>query len=182
MYRFFMLLFVCLGSVGCFQTRRTEADRVAREQALQRRQQQQMLEEERRRTRLRIEDADTRLADVDAEVRRLEAELARRPGQADIQRLEERISGLERQLRQLEEQRVRDREEIVKALSDRMAQVMAAREAGQARASGRSHVVSRGETLSAIASAWEVSSQAIIRANNLSNPDNLRIGQKLIIP
>jgi LysM repeat protein len=44
------------------------------------------------------------------------------------------------------------------------------------------HVVVSGETLLAIARQYGVSSDALIAANNLANPDQLSIGQRLIIP
>jgi LysM repeat protein len=47
---------------------------------------------------------------------------------------------------------------------------------------GYEHIVATGETLSAIASAYEVSARKIIEANQLADPDNLKIGQKLFIP
>ena len=47
---------------------------------------------------------------------------------------------------------------------------------------GREHIVEQGHTLSTIAAAYHVSSKAIIKANNIKNPDQLRIGQVLFIP
>ncbi len=44
------------------------------------------------------------------------------------------------------------------------------------------HVVAEGETLGAIARRYNVTIQAIINANNLSNPNRLSIGQELVIP
>lgn len=44
------------------------------------------------------------------------------------------------------------------------------------------HTVASGETLGAIARRYGVSIQALIDANNLTNPDRLAIGQQLIIP
>ena len=46
----------------------------------------------------------------------------------------------------------------------------------------QTHVVQAGEYLSAIASRYGISSSALIRANGISNPDVLRIGQVLVIP
>ena len=71
---------------------------------------------------------------------------------------------------------------MIEILSQRMATVMAQQQSARIQASGRSHEVARGETLSAIAAAYRVSSKSIIDANDLRNPDNLRVGQKLIIP
>jgi LysM repeat protein len=50
------------------------------------------------------------------------------------------------------------------------------------RQTGYEHIVADGETLSAIASAYEVSAQKIIAANSLTDPDNLKVNQKLFIP
>lgn len=44
------------------------------------------------------------------------------------------------------------------------------------------HVVKAGETLSGIARLYGVSMNAIVQANNLSNPNVLSIGQRLVIP
>jgi LysM repeat protein len=47
---------------------------------------------------------------------------------------------------------------------------------------GYEHVVRQGETLSTIAKAYNVTTKAIINANQIKNPDRLSIGQKLFIP
>jgi LysM repeat protein len=44
------------------------------------------------------------------------------------------------------------------------------------------HRVQKSETLSAIASQYKVSVAEIVKANRLSNPDRIYLGQKLIIP
>lgn len=44
------------------------------------------------------------------------------------------------------------------------------------------HTVLQGDTLYALALLYGVSSEEIIAANNLSNPDSLELGQQLIIP
>jgi len=43
-------------------------------------------------------------------------------------------------------------------------------------------VVKAGETLSTIAAAYKVRVNAIAEANNISNPNSIRPGQKLLIP
>ncbi len=44
------------------------------------------------------------------------------------------------------------------------------------------HVVRSGEALSLIADQYGVSVSAILRANSMDNPDNIFVGQRLIIP
>jgi LysM repeat protein len=49
-------------------------------------------------------------------------------------------------------------------------------------ASGTTYTVKAGDTLFAIAQHFGVTVQAIVNANNMSNPNNLSLGQELIIP
>ena len=88
------------------------------------------------------------------------------------------------------------REEIVRDLSKKIADISAretrAREkaaeaarkaaAAAAKKSGYTHVVEAGETLSAIAEAYKVPLKTIMRANRITDPSRLRIGQKLFVP
>ncbi len=53
---------------------------------------------------------------------------------------------------------------------------------GGGRMEGYEHVVRSGETLSVIARQYGVTVQAIVEANNLADPNTLRLGQKLFIP
>ncbi len=46
----------------------------------------------------------------------------------------------------------------------------------------KKHVVQSGETLGSIAIQYGVTVQAILDANQLANPDRLRVGQELVIP
>ena len=46
----------------------------------------------------------------------------------------------------------------------------------------RKHVVQAGETMLGIAVQYDTTTQAIMEANNLSDPNFLRVGQELVIP
>ena len=83
------------------------------------------------------------------------------------------------------------RGEIVDDLSTRIAAIAereqkaratAERERQAAQRSGYSHTVEAGQTLSAIAQAYKVSVKAIMRANTITDPTKLRVGQTLFIP
>jgi LysM repeat protein len=118
------------------------------------------------------------------------------PTHADVQALQQRVAALESQLRALDAARERDRKEIIDTLTARISQVVSASGAARARPAaqpqtaprrngpqeGYEHVVEAGQSLSAIAAAYGVSPKAIIEANNLTNPNVLRVGQKLFIP
>jgi LysM repeat protein len=47
---------------------------------------------------------------------------------------------------------------------------------------GTTYTVQSGDTLFRIAQRFGVTVQAIVTANNLSNPDSLSVGQQLVIP
>ena len=51
-----------------------------------------------------------------------------------------------------------------------------------AQAQNQVHVVRRGETLSSIAARYGTTTQAIVRANGLRNPNYIYAGQRLVIP
>jgi lysostaphin len=117
------------------------------------------------------------------------------PSTADLETLQTRLAALDNQLRALDAARQRDRQEIVDTLSTKIAALVSssgAARGGTARPSsppkrtanqeGYEHVVQVGETLSAIASAYNARSKDIIEANGLDRPDQLRVGQKLFIP
>ena len=53
---------------------------------------------------------------------------------------------------------------------------------GAAAASGRTHVVATGESLSKIAQRYGTTTDAIVRANNITDPNRVRAGQTLTIP
>ena len=49
-------------------------------------------------------------------------------------------------------------------------------------ATGQRYVVREGDTLSGIAARFDVTEDAILRANGLQNPDRIFVGQELVIP
>ncbi len=57
-----------------------------------------------------------------------------------------------------------------------------ARETAAAQKSGYKHTVEAGQTISAIADAYGVSTRSIIKANKISDPTKIRVGQVLLIP
>src|SRR5690606_14600976 len=44
------------------------------------------------------------------------------------------------------------------------------------------HTIASGESLYTIARRYEVTTQSLVQANNLSSPDKIVVGQKVIIP
>ncbi|NOX62878.1 MAG: LysM peptidoglycan-binding domain-containing protein [Chloroflexi bacterium] len=48
--------------------------------------------------------------------------------------------------------------------------------------SGKGYVVKRGDTLIGIAQRFDISLEALMKANNIADPASLRVGQELLIP
>lgn len=91
------------------------------------------------------------------------------------------VAGLEAKLKAIDAAREHDKQVILDTLAKELANI--SRPGGSATpAGGTDHVVQKGETLSAIASKYGVTPEAIVRANNLNNPNAIQIGQKLTIP
>ena len=55
-------------------------------------------------------------------------------------------------------------------------------EAPPADGEGRTYVVKRGDTLSEIAERFDTTVRKIVQANNIKDPDRLKVGQELVIP
>jgi LysM repeat protein len=53
---------------------------------------------------------------------------------------------------------------------------------GSSSSAGQTYVVQRGDILSAIAKRYGVTLAALQKANNITNPDKIVVGQKLVIP
>lgn len=89
----------------------------------------------------------------------------------------------------LQQQREKDRQTIIEQVTQRIAghleqvteRKLAATQAERSEY-GRYHEVRAGETLSEIAAAYDARVNAIVQANEIENPDRLRIGQRLFIP
>lgn len=137
-----------------------------------------------------------RLKEQVGAIERAQQELYRRLDQGDssdraeVKQLKASVAQLEQALQALETARGHDRQEIVETLGKRVADVMKSQAPPAARGSsspsgkerGVEHIVQAGQTISEIATAYKVSASRIMKANNITNPNSLRVGQKLFIP
>jgi len=95
------------------------------------------------------------------------------------------LGQVDRNLKAMEAAQQRSRDELITQLSKQMADILkeqAQRTAPAQRARTGEHVVAAGETLSRIAQQYGVTVDALIRANQLSDPNTVRVGQRLVIP
>lgn len=141
-----------------------------------------------------------RIEGIEMETQRLAAEteavrkLASAAGESQGRLIQGQVQEIGTRVRQLEAARETDRQAIVDDISRRMAEIMKKSSVGtspsgartttrrSSSSSGYEHVVKAGESLSAIAAAYGVSSAVIAQENGISDPSKVRAGQKLFIP
>ena len=146
----------------------------------------------------KMQKLDGRIEGLELEVDRLRQEVnASRSAPSPVQPLQARLDDLETRIRAVDAARERDKQEIVDKLSSKITQIVgsskssgssAARKQSAKKSSssssqtGYEHEVQAGETLSAIAAAYGVTSKVILDNNDIKDPNRLRVGQKLFIP
>lgn len=146
----------------------------------------------------KMQKLDGRIEGLELEVERLRRDVdAARSGPSPVQPLQARLDDLETRIRAVDAARERDKQEIVDKLSTKIAQIVSsskssgsasARKQGSKKSSpsgsqtGYEHEVQAGETLSAIAIAYGVSTKVVLDNNDIKDPNRLRVGQKLFIP
>jgi len=121
--------------------------------------------------------------DTEQRLRRLES------APAGVANPDERIRALEQKVKDLDVARETDRQAVIDELSRKMAAILNVqspvpdtRTAAASAEEGKGHVVQTGETLSGLAARYHVKASDILKANNIKNPNSIKVGQKLIIP
>ena len=103
--------------------------------------------------------------------------------QGDLRTNTERLQLVEKRLGAEEAARQQDRQAIIEDLSGKMAELLNTRSGGARRSErGLAHVVGPGQTLSEIAKVYGVRTRVIQDANDLADPNSIRVGQTLFIP
>ncbi|HMP88813.1 MAG TPA: LysM domain-containing protein [Kiritimatiellia bacterium] len=149
--------------------------------------------DELRRMRGRLDVMESEIDRIAQQVNAVSSEQSRGM-QGQMQGINATLDELQRRIQAVDAARENDKKEIVDSLARRIQAVMntaPTRPTGGGTSStprrpisneGYEHVVQPGETLSAIARAYKVSSADIVQANGLKSADVLRVGQKLFIP
>ena len=145
----------------------------------------------------KMQKLDGRIEGLELEVERLHQEVnASRSAPSPVQPLQARLDDLETRIRAVDAARERDKQEIVDKLSSKITQIVgsskssgssarkqsAKKSSSSSSQTGYEHEVQAGETLSAIAAAYGVTSKVILDNNDIKDPNRLRVGQKLFIP
>jgi LysM repeat protein len=173
---------------GCLTTYGVQEQQMAQQEDMA------ILQEKIRRMEGHLEGYNLAIEQLQRAVEVLQAQ-PRGPSAADLDALQTRLAAFDGQMRNLDAARQRDRQEIIDTLSAKIAALVSASGSGRSTAKpaatqgkraatqeGYEHVVAQGETLSAIAAAYNARTKDIIEANGIANPSNLKIGQKLFIP
>lgn len=162
--------------------------------------QQARQQEDSRTLQEQIRRLSGRIEGLEMEAQRFAAEtesvrkLASSAGESQGRLIQGQVQEIGTRIRQLEAARETDRQAIVDDISRRVADIMKKSSGGpspsvartparrSSSATGYEHVVKAGESLSAIAAAYGVSSAVIAQENGISDPSKVRVGQKLFIP
>ncbi len=137
-----------------------------------------------------VERLHNRMEVVQHEQERLlrELEQLRRDSDKQSKDLRDMRSNTQNRFDEIDRERAADRKFIIEEMTGRIGQHLA-RTSSAGRSSGgagpergRYHEVRAGETLSEIAVAYGVHLNVVLQANDIENPDRLRVGQRLFIP
>ncbi len=178
------LLSLCLLPIfsGC----ETLAQQRART-AMRQREDMLVVQENTQRRTARIETLEFEIDALRRELDRVRQDTLRAT-EMEVDALGVQIDAVDQRVNALENHREKDRKEIVDTLSKKMAGIMKQSGGSSSRSSGRrseygyEHTVTSGQTLSEISSAYGVSVKVIMEENNITNPNQLRVGQVLFIP
>ena len=151
------------------------------------------LREEIRRLAARLDASDAELGRVQGDVMASRSSQPDYASSAQVQSVQTQLDDLQRQIRALDAARAQDKKEIYDDISKKIATLLKSSSASASAASrpskprspsqsGIEHVVQSGESLSKIAAAYGVSLKVIADENGISDPGNIRVGQKLFIP
>ncbi len=193
---FHSLLILSLAALsGCetlynASSRRQEADTAALRAEMER----QQISRDTEIARAAAQSAEVQLQQMDMRISRLEENLRQSSAanSGDIASLQRELASLKSETAAIRADRDTMKREIVNEISSEVAKLLAAQQQKAAAAaaaarseaqsqSGYEHKVQSGQTLSAIAQAYNVSVEKIKRANNLKS-DVIRVGQTLFIP
>jgi len=148
-----------------------------------------ILDEKLSRLRADVEDLQFKQQQMQKDIAKIQEDLQtlRRSSVAapagDLEALQARVDALDAA-------RQKDKQAIIDHLAKELAALNLPRASGKAAAAtegaatteGKEHVVTKGETLTTIAKAFGVSVEDLKKANNITNPNEIKVGQKLIIP
>ncbi len=104
---------------------------------------------------------------------------------SDARKLTTQLTTLKKEIVAVDMARREDRKIIVDEITARVAEMMkqlAPAAASIRSQSGYEHTVQPRQTLSEIAAHYKVTTDRIVEANKLANPNSIRVGQKLFIP
>ena len=176
---------------GCVTTQEAQDRLDARAQENQR-----LLQEQGTKQAGRLEALELDTMKLRSDVEALRAAQARAASNAaDTQALRSTLGNLEQRMHALEASRDKDKQELVEVLSKKISQIMGGGTpvstgrpktgGGKTQSTGGGggdYVVKPGETLSGIASTHGVTVSALREANGIKKDNQLRAGQKLVIP
>jgi LysM repeat protein len=176
-----LLALAALAGGGCTSLRGMQSTRQTREMS-----ESMLMQEQVRQISGRLENIQSQIDQLWSEIDQVRS-ASRKDSQAVADNLDSRVQELTQQLARIDSARAADKQEIIDKMSSSIGKMMAA--SAPRPSSGRNisqygveHTVQAGQTLSEIAAAYGVKVSVLIEANSISNPNALKVGQKLFIP
>ncbi|HEY8240329.1 MAG TPA: LysM domain-containing protein [Kiritimatiellia bacterium] len=135
-----------------------------------------------------------RIEGLELEQQRIHQQLDAMPrsSASQIDAVQARVNDLDARIRAVDSAREKDKKDIIDTLSGKISQVVSSaaksapkqpvKRSAATSGTGYEHVVESGQTISEIAAAYKVRVSDVITANDLKDPNHLRVGQKLFIP
>jgi LysM repeat protein len=115
-----------------------------------------------------------------------ETEAARTATEATARQLKARMNAIEQAQKTSVARQDQQKQDIISSLSAKMSGLLKKRAAQTpstpTHVRGREHTVEEGQTLSEIARAYGTKTSVIQKANKITNPNSVRVGQVLFIP
>ena len=179
-----MLIVICCFFSGCLTTP-ASSRRAARE-----REDFLILQEDMRQLSGRMESMELELDRIQNDLDYMRSQ-QKNSEDANIKYMQSKLAEYDNRLSRMSTANEKDKKEIIDKLSKQIAEILKTKSSSRTgnrqnrRAGsgyGYEHEVQPGETLSAIAAAYGVTTRAIIEANDIKNANMLNVGQKLFIP
>jgi lysostaphin len=150
-----------------------------------------ILDEKVKRLTAEVEDLQFRQERMQQELQKIQSDLQETRRAAGGGVSEKDLQALEARVQALDAARQKDKQVIIDQLAKELASLgpsKTGQKVGNSSAApatvveGKEHIVAKGESLTSIAKAYGVSVDDLKKANNINNPNDIKVGQKLIVP
>jgi LysM repeat protein len=150
-----------------------------------------VLDEKLKRLTAQVEDLQFRQERIQQDLQKIQSDLQDMRHAAGSGVSEKDLQALEARVQALDAARQKDKQIIIDQLAKELAAIgspkpgpkpTSSASASAMVAEAKEHIVAKGESLTSIAKAHGVSVEDLKKANNIANANEIKVGQKLIVP